>query len=256
MIESQHPGHIPFVFKVHSSSMVSLDELHEDILHQLAQVRYHLDTASIPTQSSNQRLILDLQICNKSDIISFRLTSRRLFTFLAPYLDHILVSEIRAGTHTHLHRAAAAAPQSPTQDPHEHRILERLLEANAPAHQHDKNSETALHAASRSGNLAAVHALLDAGAEANALSYHGWTPLRLACRYGHADVARVLLDSGAGAHDSGSFGWTAMQYALWNGHEECMEVLREYGVTSTDALTAVDRVKQQWGVYEFPNKPS
>ncbi|OJJ08646.1 hypothetical protein ASPVEDRAFT_47790 [Aspergillus versicolor CBS 583.65] len=210
--------------------MVSLDELHEDILHQLAQ------------------------ICNKSDILSLRLTSRRLFTLFAPYLDQVLVSEICAGTHTHLHRAAAAPPpQSPAQDPYEHRILERLLKANAPAHQHDKNSETALHAASRSGNLAAVHALLDAGAEANALSYHGWTPLRLACRYGHADVARVLLDSGAGAHESGSFGWTAMQYVLWNGHEGCMEVLREYGVTSTDALTAVDRVKQQWGVYEFPN---
>ena len=131
----------------------------------------------------------------------------------------------------------------------------RLVKEDAPVNQHGENSETALHSASRSGNLAAMHSLLNAGAEVDALSFHGWTPLRLACRYGYADAARVLLDFGAGTHESGSFGWTAMQYALWNGHEECVEVLREYGVTSTDALTTVNTVKQQWGIYVYPNKP-
>lgn len=41
-----------FVLSVHSSGMASLDELHEDILHQLAQVRYPLEALSLLAQSS------------------------------------------------------------------------------------------------------------------------------------------------------------------------------------------------------------
>jgi ankyrin repeat protein len=75
---------------------------------------------------------------------------------------------------------------------------------------------SALHMASKRGDVAAVKWLLDRGADPNALWDH-WdaelTPLHLAALAGHLDVARALLEAGAdpgirdSKHEGDAIGW-------------------------------------------------
>ena len=169
-------------------------------------------------------------------------------------MDKQLAFEVCFRIHLHLHRAAAAP------DSYGCTMLPRLLRANAPVDRRDKDGETALHVASRHGNLRGVCSLLNAGADVDAVSSHEWTPLHLACRYGYMDIARLLLDSGACANKCGFYGRTALYYAVQNGHRDCVKVLLEYGATDTATShntrhTAADGMNQQWGICSFHVKP-
>ncbi|KAE8155040.1 ankyrin repeat-containing domain protein [Aspergillus avenaceus] len=168
--------------------MAALNDLPAEILHQIAE------------------------LCSKADLLSLRLTFWRLYNFLSLYVDKHLASEVRSGTHTHLHRAVA------TSDDYGGIILARLLNVSAPVDQRDKNSETALHVAFRVGNI------------------NGLT--------------RTLLDFGADAKKPGRFGWTALHYAIQNGHTDCTRVLATDTIVC-QKTRHITRAKQQWGVYRF-----
>nr|KMM67101.1 hypothetical protein CPAG_03437 [Coccidioides posadasii RMSCC 3488] len=204
--------------------MTSLIDLPLDIFHELAA------------------------FCGKAELLSLRLVSRPLASFFLPYADRQLALEIRPRAHYHLHRAAGISGS------HEKAMVRRLLDAGAPVNQYDAAGETALHVATRHGNLNAAHVLLRAGAEVDAISAHEWTPLHLACRYGYVDIARALVVFGADVNKPGFHGWTALHYAVRGRHVNCARLLLEFGVEvdicDSDGRSALKEAKRQgWGVY-------
>jgi len=59
-----------------------------------------------------------------------------------------------------------------------------------------QDNQTALHVASRVGDVDAVELLISRGASMNAVTSDGYTPLHIAAKEGHDDVAQLLLDRG------------------------------------------------------------
>lgn len=168
-------------------------------------------------------------------------------------MDKHLAVEVFLGTHVHLHRAVAA---SDSDSYYGCTMLPRLLRAQVPVDRRNRDDETALHVASRHGNLGGVCSLLNAGADVEAISSNGWTPLHLACRYGYVAIARLLLDSGACVDRAGFYGWTELHYAVQNGHRACIKLLAEYGATESSVShnnrrPAAECMEQQWGIYTF-----
>ena len=60
-----------------------------------------------------------------------------------------------------------------------------------------KDNQTALHTASRVGDVAVVELLISQGASVNAVTSDLYTPLHIAAKEGHDDVASLLLTRGA-----------------------------------------------------------
>lgn len=60
-----------------------------------------------------------------------------------------------------------------------------------------QNNVTALHVASKWGNVVVVEHLLASGAELECITRDGLTPLHCASRSGHAQVVQLLLNAGA-----------------------------------------------------------
>jgi ankyrin repeat protein len=61
----------------------------------------------------------------------------------------------------------------------------------------DKNGDTPLHLAVRSGSLEAARALIEAGADLSLANNEGDTPLQLALELGKKDAAKALQEAGA-----------------------------------------------------------
>lgn len=167
-------------------------------------------------------LTVQTKKCTKNDLLNLRLMNRRLSTFLTPYIDRLLVHEIRCETKYYLHGAVSTTCPTKT-------LLPRLLHAGAPVDQQNYTGETALHAAVRQNNLDGVRQLLQAGATVDASDRRIWTPLHLATRYGNVDIVRLLLESGAIINRRGFHGWTALHFAVREGHTDCVELLLGYG---------------------------
>jgi len=59
-----------------------------------------------------------------------------------------------------------------------------------------KDNQTALHIASRVGDVSTVELLISRGASMNIVTSDGYTPLHIAAKEGHEDVASLLLEHG------------------------------------------------------------
>ena len=59
-----------------------------------------------------------------------------------------------------------------------------------------KDRQTALHVASRVGDVDVVKLLVSRGASLNAITSDHYTPLHIAAKEGHDDIARLMLDHG------------------------------------------------------------
>ena len=59
-----------------------------------------------------------------------------------------------------------------------------------------KDNQTALHIASRVGDVATVDLLVSRGASVSAVTSDSYTPLHIAAKEGHDDVAQLLLNHG------------------------------------------------------------
>jgi len=59
-----------------------------------------------------------------------------------------------------------------------------------------KDAQTALHVASRVGDLATVDLLISRGANINAVTSDLYSPLHIAAKEGHDDLAHLLLQHG------------------------------------------------------------
>jgi ankyrin repeat protein len=79
---------------------------------------------------------------------------------------------------------------------------------------------SALHIASKGGNIDIVRLLIEGGAAhtpaINIQTVFGYTALILACKYGHTEIARILIEAGANQHIKNGDGENALHYAKLN----------------------------------------
>ena len=74
----------------------------------------------------------------------------------------------------------------------------------------DSNGETALHKASRVGDVRLVKYLIEKGAQVNAKAKTNFTPLHEATNYFHLEVSTILIDNGAELEAKDDSGWTPL----------------------------------------------
>jgi ankyrin repeat protein len=89
--------------------------------------------------------------------------------------------------------------------------------------------KTALHDASRTGNLAFARALLAAGADINAIDETGKTALTDAIQAGRVDAVRLLLDKGACRVMQDMYGRNAFHEAVEFAGDEIIVMMRNAG---------------------------
>lgn len=113
-------------------------------------------------------------------------------------------------------------------------VVELLLKYNADPNLRASDNASALHWASRNGNLEIVNMLVAAGADLNARRRtdrdgDGPAPIHMALGESHDDVAIALIDAGAGV-DIEYTGRTVLQYAEWCESVPVVNYLRQRGV--------------------------
>jgi len=111
---------------------------------------------------------------------------------------------------------------------HHNDTLVTLLRTNNP-NMHDCDGSTALHAASISGNLAAIPILLHAGADINAKDMRGQAPIHLAARNGHTAIVNFFATRGANIDLPDMRGKTPLRCAAKYGHLDAVSSLIALG---------------------------
>ncbi|MFM8185491.1 MAG: ankyrin repeat domain-containing protein, partial [Alphaproteobacteria bacterium] len=104
--------------------------------------------------------------------------------------------------------------------------------------QKNKGGATALHIASREGNLDIVKILIDSGANPNIADNEGYTPLMRASLSASAEVVEYLLKNGAKPGIFNSQNETAIIHATNAKCDDCINALIENGqiIKSVDTL--------------------
>ena len=105
-------------------------------------------------------------------------------------------------------------------------LVKHLIIVHAP----DLNAEgvdrfSALHAASRNGQVDSARILLDSGAHVNAQASHKWTSLHCASFHGHPTSAQLLLERGADLNAQTGDQETPLCLASKEGHLEIVQLL-------------------------------
>ncbi|XP_022112021.1 ankyrin repeat and KH domain-containing protein 1-like [Acanthaster planci] len=105
--------------------------------------------------------------------------------------------------------------------------FKELLKAGEDVLQKDKNDQTVLHLAARSGAVLVILAGVSKGLtwHINATSKRGLTPLHDACLAGHVKVTNLLLALGADVMAQTKEGYTALLCAAGNGHAEVARLM-------------------------------
>ena len=83
------------------------------------------------------------------------------------------------------------------------------------------------------GDVDGLRRMLDEGADVNTLDRDNQTSLMIAARSGHPDVVRLLIDRGADLDRTAKFRLTALMLAVINGHESVVAALIEAGADLT-----------------------
>ena len=122
-----------------------------------------------------------------------------------------------------------------------HEIVQTLLGRGADVHYSnydDDDDDTALHKASRNGNIEVVRALLGAGAGADVrrINVLGYTPIYHACEGKHMEVFRALVEAGGDVNTLDAIGDTALHNASTFGLTEGVRYLVERGA-DVDKIT-------------------
>ena len=109
--------------------------------------------------------------------------------------------------------------------------LRTLLDAHPDllnANTHNRFGSTALHFAAYFKQPGIVAELLKRGADVNAVNNEGTTPLHDAISAGHQGIARLLLDGGADVSLRNGSGKDALTYAQDKKRTEIAEMIREH----------------------------
>lgn len=94
---------------------------------------------------------------------------------------------------------------------------------------------TALHAAAKSGHVAAVKFLLQSGADVKDLDCAGRTALISAASYNRVSVVKLLLQSGADMNAMDTDGYTALSLAILRNNVDVVRFLLQYGADINQA---------------------
>lgn len=106
-------------------------------------------------------------------------------------------------------------------------MVEKLLQRGADVRLQEHDGDTALHAATTTGDMKVMQMLLAKGADPNLKNKLGGTPLMWAAVYGYQDAVQLLLTHGADPRLRDNDGVTAAQWADRNKHPEVAQLLRE-----------------------------
>ena len=109
-------------------------------------------------------------------------------------------------------------------------LVKRLIIAHAP----NVNTEcidrfSALHVASRNGQIDSARILLDSGAHVNPRNSFEWIPLHEASWFGHLKLAQLLLERGADLNARIRDQDTPVHLASHEGHLEIVRLLLDHG---------------------------
>jgi ankyrin repeat protein len=97
-------------------------------------------------------------------------------------------------------------------------------------------ADSALIAAVKKSDSAAVKRLLDQGASVNAAGSDGTTPLHWAVESDNPEVTRMLLKAGADVKSTNRYGMTALQLAAVNGNAPMLRELLDAGADANSVL--------------------
>eukprot|EP00752_Nemacystus_decipiens_P005516 g4991.t1 len=104
-------------------------------------------------------------------------------------------------------------------------MVEFLLDNGADTTLVTDDGFTALHLASQTGHLAAVHMLVKAGADLAARTRQGCTALHLAGEAGHTGIVETLIEAGTNPNSTTSDGTTPLYLAASTGRCDTVKVL-------------------------------
>ena len=104
-----------------------------------------------------------------------------------------------------------------------------LLDSGAHVNPRNSFEWIPLHEASWFGHLKLAQLLLERGADLNARIRDQDTPVHLASHEGHLEIVRLLLDHGADVNARGDKGLTSYQVATRCGHHGIAQLLLERG---------------------------
>jgi ankyrin repeat domain-containing protein 50 len=104
-----------------------------------------------------------------------------------------------------------------------------LLTVRADVNLEDKEGQTLLSQAARSGHEAIVKLLLEKGARLESRDKNSQTPLLWAVRSGHEAVVKLLVEKGAVLEFRDRYGLMPLSWAARGGHEAVVKLLVEKG---------------------------
>lgn len=108
-------------------------------------------------------------------------------------------------------------------------MVRYLLQKGSNIHLQNYNGFSALHVAAYSGENEIVQVLIAAGADVKAQAKDNVTPLHAAASMGHADTVELLVKSGAKVHAKTSKdGETPRDFATRYGYQDVFKILSGY----------------------------
>ncbi|KAF7339002.1 hypothetical protein MVEN_01976400 [Mycena venus] len=112
-----------------------------------------------------------------------------------------------------------------------------LIEHNTPIDQATEDGKTALHLASKKGNLDIARLLIEHNASVDLATKDGETALHLALEEGHLNIARLLIEHSTSIDQATNDGRTAFHIALLKGHLDIAQLLIAYGTSVYQATS-------------------
>ena len=115
------------------------------------------------------------------------------------------------------------------------KLVESILQNSSSAEiknaieQRDKKGNSALHFASKNGNVKIVNLLILAGADIHAENEANQTPLHQACQRNQKEIVQVLLTKGANPNIFSNSGKNALHTACYSDFDEIVELLLKSG---------------------------
>ncbi|XP_064647136.1 26S proteasome non-ATPase regulatory subunit 10-like [Lineus longissimus] len=108
-------------------------------------------------------------------------------------------------------------------------MIKMLIEACSKVNAQNREGRTALHVATRLGNIEIVKELVKGGARVNAETEDYKTSLHVASWKGHDDIVKYLISSGADVNRADMDGTTAMHWAAKHNKNDLIEYLIDSG---------------------------
>ena len=143
------------------------------------------------------------------------------------------------------HAAVRRLPGGP------HRVVAKLIAANANVNQAENDGVTPLLIACQKGHTEIVTKLIAANADVNQANNNGATPLYVACQNGRAEVVTKLIAANADVNQADNDGVTPLYIACQNGHTEIVAKL----IAANANVDQANEQRRHAAVHRLPEGP-